>query len=134
MSSTCAVASFQAIQGSRAHFTRAGNFATPAKAIPSSSTPSSGSTEPRPCISDWNSRCTAIASSTLLPISSSVITDAAAWLIEHPSAAYEMSSTVAAPPTSARCTRSVTSSPQVGLTWCTCASNGSRRPLCCGFL
>src|SRR3954465_3321544 len=33
-----------------------------------------------------------------------------------------------------RCTRRVTSSPQVGFTWCTSASNGSRSPRPCGFL
>src|SRR3712207_6894002 len=32
-----------------------------------------------------------------------------------------------------RCTRRVTSSPHVGLTWCTSASNGSRSPRPCGL-
>ena len=97
---------------------RAGNLATPANATPSSSTSSSGSTWPRPCISSRNVSCTDIASATSLPISSSAITEAAAWLIEQPSAAYDTSSTVSP----SRCTRNVTSSPQVGFTWCTSAS------------
>jgi len=58
------------------------------------------------------------------------ITEAAAWLIEQPSAAYDTSSTVSP----SRCTRNVTSSPQVGFTWCTSASYGSRSPSCWGFL
>jgi hypothetical protein len=55
----------------------------------------------------------------------SLITEAEAWLIEHPMLSYETSSTT--PP--ATRTRKVTSSPQVGLTWRTCASYGSRSPL-----
>ena len=45
------------------------------------------------------------------------ITEALAWLIEQPSESYETSSTTCSPPTSLRATRSVTSSPHVGLTW-----------------
>src|SRR4051794_3900107 len=126
----CAVASFQAIQLSRAHLTRAGNLATPAKAMPSSNTSSSGSTPPLPCIRVTKSAWIAIASSTGLPITRSVSTEADAWEIEQPTASYDTSSTTP----SRRCTRRVTSSPQVGLTWWTSASNGSRRPLWCGFL
>ena len=58
------------------------------------------------------------------------MTEALAWLIEQPSASYDTSATTGSPPASFRLTRSVTSSPQVGLTWCTSASNGSRRPAC----
>ena len=101
---------------------RAGNLATPANAMPSSSTSSSGSTLPRPCISARNASCTASASSSGWPITRSVITDVAAWLIEQPSASYDTSSTTAR--RRRRCTRRVISSPQVGLTWCTSASNG----------
>ena len=54
----------------------------------------------------------AIASSTGLPITRSVITEAEACEMEQPSASYDTSSTT---PLS-KCTRSVTSSPQVGLT------------------
>src|SRR5262249_12909976 len=92
-SATESVASFQAVQDSRAHLIRAGNLATPAKAMPSSSTSSSGSTWPLPCISVRNSSWIAIASSTGLPITRSVITEAAAWEIEQPSASYDTSST-----------------------------------------
>ncbi len=81
-----AVASFQAIHDSSAHFTRAGNFATPAKAMPSSSTSSSGSTVPLPCIRARNSPWIFIASSTVLPMTRSVITEVAACEIEQPSA------------------------------------------------
>src|SRR3954449_1161866 len=128
------VASFQAIQDSRAHLIRAGNLATPANAMPSSSTSSSGSTWPLPCIRVRNSSWIANASSTGLPMTRSVITDAAACEIEHPSASYETSSTRVPSGPSARCTRSVSSSPHVGLTWWTSASKGSRRPLWWGFL
>ena len=103
---------------------RAGNLATPAKAMPSSSTSSSGSTCPLPCIRARNSSWIASASSTGLPITRSVITEAEACEIEHPSASYDTSATRP----SATWTRSVTSSPQVGLTWCTSASYGSRSP------
>jgi hypothetical protein len=67
-------------------------------------------------------------------MTSSVITDVAAWLMEQPSAAYDTSDTTASAPSPSRCTRSVTSSPQVGLTWCTSASYGSRSPAFSGFL
>ena len=70
-----------------------------------------------------------MASATGLPMTRSLITEALAWLIEQPSESYETSSTTGSPLTSLRLTRSVTSSPQTGLTWCTSASNGSRRPL-----
>ena len=76
---------------------RAGNLATPAKAMPSSSTSSSGSTWPLPCIRVRNSSWIAIASSTGLPITRSVITDAEACEIEQPSASYETSSTTTGP-------------------------------------
>ena len=81
-----AVASFHAIHDSNAHLTRAGNFATPAKATPSSRTSSSGSTLPRPCIRVRKLSWMAIASSTGLPISSSVITEVDACEIEQPTA------------------------------------------------
>ena len=120
-----AVASFQAIHDSSAHFTRAGNLATPANAMPSSRRSSSGSTWPLPCMRVRNSSWIAIASSTGLPMTRSVITDAEACEMEQPRASYDTSSTTP----SDTCTRRVTSSPQVGLTWCTSASKGSRRPL-----
>ena len=85
-SSDWAVASFQAIHDSSAHLTRAGNLATPAKAMPSSSTSSSGTTVPLPCIRVRNSSWIAIASSTGLPITRSVITEALACEIEQPTA------------------------------------------------
>ena len=90
------VASFHAIHDSRAHFTRAGNFATPAKAMPSSSTSSSGSTCPRPCIRVRNSSCTASASVDRAGRSPGRSSPrSAAWLIEQPSASYDTSSTTA---------------------------------------
>ena len=59
------------------------------------------------------------------------MTETDACEIEQPSASYDTSRTVL--PSSDISTRRVTSSPQVGLTWCTSASNGSRRPLWCGW-
>src|SRR6478736_2424041 len=79
-----AVASFHAIQESNAHFTRAGNLATPAKAMPSSRTSSSGSTCPLPCMSSRNVWWICIASSTGLPITRSVSTEADACEMEQP--------------------------------------------------
>ena len=61
------------------------------------------------------------------------ITDALAWLIEQPRASYDTSVTTGSPSTSLSVTRRVTSSPHVGLTWWTSASNGSRSPLWCGL-
>ncbi len=58
------------------------------------------------------------------------MTDVDAWLIEQPSPSQPRS--VIAP--SVMRTRSVTSSPQVGFTWCTSASNASGSPRCCGCL
>ena len=78
------VASFHAIQESNAHFTRAGNLATPAKAIPSSRTSSSGSTVPLPCMSSRKVWWIDIASSTGLPITRSVSTEADACEMEQP--------------------------------------------------
>ena len=83
---------------------------------------------PRPCAISWNAASTFIESVTDRPTTRSVSTDADAWLIEHPSVSYETSDTVS--PSSA--TRSVISSPQVGLIWNDSASNGSRRPAPCG--
>src|SRR5689334_16295019 len=60
-------ASLNAIQPSRAHFTRAGYRATPAKATPSPRTSSSGSTWPRPWAISWNAVSTRMDSSTLRP-------------------------------------------------------------------
>src|SRR5690606_10276265 len=128
------VASFQAIQASRAHLTRAGNFATPAKAMPSPNTSSSGSTLPRPCISPGKAAWTTAASRTGRPLRSPGSTEVDAWLMEQPSAAYDTSATTASVPSPSRCTRRVTSSPQLGLTWCTSASKGSRSPALSGFL
>ena len=128
-----ATALFIAIQPSSAHLTRAGYFDTPSNATASSSSSSSASVSsacPRDCISSRNFCCSASASSTGLPTTSSLITDVDAWLIEQPSPS-QPSSAIA--PSATR-TRSVTSSPQVGLTWCTSASNGSSRPRCCGCL
>ena len=59
-----------------------------------------------------------------------LLTDVAACEMEQPTASYETSSTTPEP----RWTRSVTSSPQVGLTWCTSASKGSRSPAWWGCL
>ena len=64
----------------------------------------------------------ASASGTLEPMTSSVSTEVAAVEMEHPSASYDTSVIVADGPLPSRCTRSVTSSPQVGLMWCTCAA------------
>ncbi len=127
------MASFQAIQPSSAHLIRAGYFDTPANATASSRTSSSGSTCPLDCISSRKASPILMASLTGLPITRSVITDALAWLIEQPRESKETSSTTGSPSASFSATRSVTSSPQVGLTWYTCASNGSRSPLWCGF-
>src|SRR5215207_9145706 len=87
VTSACATASFQAIHDSSAHLMRPGNFATPAKAMPSSRISSSGSTWPLPCIIVLNSSSTVMPSETLLPRIRSLSTDADAWLIEQPSAA-----------------------------------------------
>ena len=57
----------------------------------------------------------------------SVITEVEACEIEQPTPSYDTSLTTP----SATCRRSVTSSPQLGFTWCTSASYGSRRPLWC---
>src|SRR2546421_9153572 len=125
-----AVASLNAIHDSSAHLTRAGYFATPAKATPSSSSSSSGSTWPRPDISATNASCRASASVTVCPDITSCSTLAEARLIELPIPSNEISS-IASP---ASRTRIVTSSPQVGLTWCASASKGSRSPRPCGCL
>ena len=98
--------------------------------MPSSSTSSSGSTVPLPCMRVRNSSWMLIASSTGLPMTRSVITEVEACEIEQPTASYDTSATTP----SATCTRSVTSSPQVGFTWWTSASKGSRSPLWWGFL
>src|SRR5262249_34625724 len=127
-----AVASFHAIQPRSAHLIRAGYLATPANTTASPSTSSSGSeaTEsPAPCIRSTNAALISIASLTGLPITRSVSTDTLAWLIEQPSASYDTSATAGSVPASLSVTRSVTSSPQVGLTWCTSAWNGSCCPL-----
>src|SRR5690606_2126303 len=79
-----ASASLNAIHPSNAHFTRAGYLATPANAMPSSRTSSSGSTWPRPCMSSVNASIVVIASSMLWPTTRSVSTDVDAWLIEQP--------------------------------------------------
>jgi len=67
-------------------------------------------------------------SDTGLPITRSDITDVAAWLIEQPTLSCVTPLTVS--PSSS--TRSVTSSPQDGFTWCTSTSYGSARPAWCG--
>src|SRR5882757_7705278 len=121
-----AVASFQAIQLSSAHLTRAGYLETPANATASSSTSSiasSGWTWPRDCISSRKVSWIFRASAMSLPTSRSLSTEALAWLMEQPWPSYEMSP-ITVP--SIR-TRRVISSPQVGLTWCTSAWP-SRRP------
>src|ERR1700683_4880536 len=111
-----AVASFQAIQPSSAHLIRAGYLDTPANATASSSTSSSGDPWPLDCMSPRNAWLIVIASVTGLPMTRSLMTDALAWLIEQPSASYEMSSTAGSPSTSLRGTRNVTLSPQPGCT------------------
>src|SRR5215472_13605088 len=73
-----AVASFHAIQGSRAHLILAGYLDTPANATASPSTSSLGSASPFDCIRARNSSETFIASLTCFPATSSVITDALA--------------------------------------------------------
>src|SRR5215467_11110434 len=82
----CAVASFHAIQASRAHLIRAGYLDTPANATASPSTSSSGSPSPFDCMSARNSSWSFIPSPTGRPITRSLSTDALAWLIEQPSA------------------------------------------------
>src|SRR5437773_2577957 len=112
----CAVASFQAIQPRRAHLILAGYFDTPANAIASPSTSSSGSASPRDCMRVTNCPQVARASLTGLPMIRSLRTDTLAWLIEQPSASQEMSATTGSAPASFSATRRVTSSPQVGFT------------------
>jgi len=84
VASACAAASLNADQPSRAHFTLAGNWATPTNATASSSRSSSGSNEPIECIISVNSACNASASSTDLPITRSLMTEVDAWEIEQP--------------------------------------------------
>src|SRR5699024_2280927 len=119
-----ATASASADHPSRAHFTRAGNFATPANAMPSSSRSSSGSMRPCPCISSVNSSRRPIACSTVPPMTSSVITEVEACEMEQPTVSHDTSATRSP----SRCTRSVSSSPQLGLTWWASPSYGSRSP------
>ena len=76
-----------------------------------------------------DSESTAIIDMTLTS-AACPLTDVDAWLIEQPCPSYDTSSTTP----STTFTRTVTSSPQVGLTWCTSASNGSRSPARCGRL
>src|ERR1035441_9740422 len=115
-SSARAVASFQAIQPSRAHLIRAGYLDTPSNATASPSTSSFGSAAPRDCLSFRNSALTSIASLSGRPMIASASTEVLAWLIEQPSASYDTSATAGSPPASFSATRSVTSSPHVGLT------------------
>ena len=65
---------------------RAGYLATPANATASPRISSSGCCWPLDCIRLRNSACTPMASGTVRPMISSLITDALAWLIEQPSA------------------------------------------------
>src|SRR4029450_10087909 len=123
-------ASLNAIHASSAHLPRAGYFATPANAVPSPSTSSSGSTVPRLVITSVNASPVDSASATLRPRTNSYSTLADAWLIEQPMPWYETSSMTPSPTR----TRSVISSPQVGFTWWASASYGSRRPRPCGCL
>src|SRR5689334_3685239 len=81
---TRATASLNAIQPSRAHFTRAGYLETPANAMPSPMTSSSPAILPRLCAISWKDSRIRNASSTLLPTTRSVSTDVDAWLIEQP--------------------------------------------------
>ncbi len=71
----------------------AGNFATPAKAMPSSSTSSSGSH--LPLALHQLEECLVGVQGLISgrPITRSVSTEVDAWLIEQPSAAYETSET-----------------------------------------
>src|SRR6185369_10480466 len=87
-----ASASLNAIHASSAHLTLAGYFATPANAIPSPSTSSSGSIEPRLVITAVKASPVDSASDTLRPRTSSYSTLADAWLIEQPIPWYETSS------------------------------------------
>src|SRR6478752_3315732 len=125
-------ASVKAVQPSRAHLTRAGYFETPAKATPSPMTSSSPATWPLEVSIVRMASNVSRASSTGWPMTSSASTEVLATEIEQPWAAYEMSVTTASGPVPVTSTRRVTSSPHVGLMWCTSASNGSRRPAWCG--
>src|SRR5690606_2269876 len=126
----CTKAALTAIQPSSAHFTLAGYFATPANATPSSSTSSSGSTLPRPCINSTNASSFASASSTGRSTTRSVSTDTDAWEIEQPWPVCDTSA-IRSP---SSFTRSCSSSPHVGLIWYDSPSYGSRKPRPCGFL
>ena len=83
-STLCTAASLNAIQPSSAHFTRAGYFDTPAKAMPSPSTSSSPSMVPRLVTIAVNSPRVAITSVSGRPMARSVSTDVDAWEIEQP--------------------------------------------------
>src|SRR4051794_18493665 len=112
-------ASSNAVHPSIAHFTRLACRPTPANATPSPRTASSGSTEPRDRTMVRNSSTILLAASGCWPTARSCSTDVAAWLIEQPSPSQATSRTV--PPACSTATRSVTSSPQSGLTCRLCA-------------
>ena len=57
------------------------------------------------------------ASSTVVPDASSVITESDAWEIEQPWPSHVIESMRGAPSAADTATRSVTSSPHVGLSW-----------------
>src|SRR4051794_4272097 len=136
-------ASSNAVHPSIAHLTRLACRPTPAKATPSPSTPSSGSTEPRERTMARNSSTIFLTSPGSCPTARSCSTEVEAWLIEQPSPSHATSRTVPVPCWTA--TRRVTSSPQSGLTCRLCAhttsatrtvgrsgmSSGPRRPPPC---
>src|SRR6478752_1884701 len=141
-------ASVKAVQPSRAHLTRAGYFETPAKATPSPMTSSSPATWPLEVSIVRMASNVSRAASTGWPMTAPASTEGLATDVEKAVAAeevigffffkqktaYEMSVTTASGPVPVTSTRRVTSSPHVGLMWCTSASNGSRRPAWCGRL
>jgi len=106
-------ASRTAAQPSIAHFTLAGNWATPSNATASPNVSSSSETFPCPWIIFWKPSYSSSACCGVPPITSSDITDVDACEIEQPIASYDTSPI--AP--SATLTRSDSSSPQDGFTW-----------------
>ena len=109
-------ASLNAIQPSSAHFTRAGYLATPANAMPSPSTSSS----PRPCPRD---EIISLNAATRLQRVADGLADHQVGehrrrrLADRAALRRRRRRRRPCSPSSASATRSVTSSPQVGLTW-----------------
>ena len=97
---------------------RAGYCETPANATASSRRFSSPDSEPLLCIKDKNDAAITSASARDFPIKRSLIIEVLAWEIEHPTPSQETDETSS--PSSF--TANVISSPQLGFTWWTCAS------------